>query len=265
MGVFRLKISRLNNGSFVASVLDHEIHSHNGSQVWATLEPESGYDDQGALYYVIVVVFMYGFSIILMIGSSMKKSQQDNGMNTYMKDLDKMRRLERRQEKFKMRLVMNKQRVNRILGPDRAEMSVLKHTQHSPHGYTTKSNNPSPNTSTSHAKSSDDETKPLLHTPLHRLNHKSGGKTGPRSASLFVNSSSNVVEMSFVHPGKLDIEDSKQTAALIVPCNKGNNTSLIHESANCEHIISRCLDREVTGSERFPLGTLIEETEPCTV
>ena len=82
------------------------------------------YDDTGALYYVIAVVLMYGFSIILMIGSSIKKSKNDNGVRKYMKDLDKVKRLARRQEKFKTRLVMNGKRYWKVLGSDRAVVSI---------------------------------------------------------------------------------------------------------------------------------------------
>ena len=55
-------------------------------------------------------------------GSSMKKSQHDNGVNTYMKDLDNVRRLERRQEKFKTRLAMQKKSYSRVLSSDKGEL-----------------------------------------------------------------------------------------------------------------------------------------------
>ena len=115
--LFRLRIHHLHNGTYLASVID-ETHHYNTSTV------QNEYDDTGALYYVIAVVLMYGCSIILMIGSSIKKSKNDNGVHKYMKDMDKIKRLARRQEKFKTRLVMYGKRYRNVLGSDRAELSV---------------------------------------------------------------------------------------------------------------------------------------------
>ena len=98
-----LQIKQLHSGTYFASVID-ETHHYNISTV------QNEYDDTGALYYVIAVVLMYGCSIILMIGSSIKKSKNDNGVHKYMKDMDKIKRLARRQEKFKTRLVMYRKR-----------------------------------------------------------------------------------------------------------------------------------------------------------
>ena len=80
----------------------------------AQLEPKKEpheYDDQGALLYVIVVLCMYAFSIILMIGSSIKKSKQDRGVSKYMKGMDKLRSIQRRQEKFKARMVFHNNKL----------------------------------------------------------------------------------------------------------------------------------------------------------
>ena len=89
-------------------MIDEPTSRHNTSA-----GTHGGYDDTGALYYVIAVVLMYGCSIVLMIGSSIKKSKNDNGVRKYMKDLDKIKRLARRQEKFKARLLMYGKRYHK--------------------------------------------------------------------------------------------------------------------------------------------------------
>ena len=115
-GLYFLTIKQLVNDTYIAKIVsDREQNS-------TTLTKASTYDDTGALYYVVAVVLMYGFSIILMIGSSVKKSKQDHGVHKYMKNLDKIKRLERRQEKFKARLLMYGKRSRKVLGSDRAEV-----------------------------------------------------------------------------------------------------------------------------------------------
>lgn len=95
----RFQIEQLDNETFLATLVAHS----NGSM----LHGEKPYDDQGALYYVVAVVFIYGFSIILMIGSLIKRNKNDNGVSKYMKDMDKVRRMERRQLKYQTRLAMS--------------------------------------------------------------------------------------------------------------------------------------------------------------
>ena len=46
-------------------------------------EPQSSI---GALYYVIAVVFIYSFSIILLIGSQIRKNKHDRGVSRFRKD-----------------------------------------------------------------------------------------------------------------------------------------------------------------------------------
>ena len=92
-----LQIVQLQNKSWIAVLLESEN---------STASTEAPYDDQGALYYVVAVVMIYGFSIILMIASFIKKSRHDNGLSKYMEDMDKVRQLERRQQKFKTRMAM---------------------------------------------------------------------------------------------------------------------------------------------------------------
>ena len=95
----KFQIEKLDNNTFLATLVTQANSSHfQGGQA---------YDDEGALYYVVAVVFIYGFSIILMIGSLIKKNKGDNGVSKYMKDMDKVRRLERRQRKYQTRLAMS--------------------------------------------------------------------------------------------------------------------------------------------------------------
>ena len=93
-----LQIVQLQNKSWIAVLLESENST--------AASTEDTYDDQGALYYVVAVVMIYGFSIILMIASVIKKSRHDNGLSKYMEDMDKVRQLERRQQKFKTRMAM---------------------------------------------------------------------------------------------------------------------------------------------------------------
>ena len=93
-----LQIVQLQNKSWIAVLLESENST--------AASTEDTYDDQGALYYVVAVVMIYGFSIILMIASFIKKSRHDHGLSKYMEDMDKVRQLERRQQKFKTRMAM---------------------------------------------------------------------------------------------------------------------------------------------------------------
>lgn len=133
----QLRVHRLDNGSFIATFLNGQQNGQfpsgntsldnlfhlNGTQ--GSLNGD--YDDVGALYYVVAVVFIYGFSIILMIGSLIRKSNTDRGMNIYMKGLDKVRRLERRQQKFKVRMFMHNRRVQRMIG---GSMNSMRQSVH---------------------------------------------------------------------------------------------------------------------------------------
>ena len=95
----KFQVERVDNDTFLATL----VSQSNTSHFYAT----RSYDDEGALYYVVAVVFIYGFSIILMIGSLIKKNKADNGVSKYMKDMDKVRRMERRQQKYQTRLAMS--------------------------------------------------------------------------------------------------------------------------------------------------------------
>ena len=81
----------------------------------------------GALYYVLAVIFMYGCSILLMFGSFIKKSKHDNHITTYMKELERIGKLELKQEKFKTKLKMHQKKVGG---------NILRHLIHIELSYT---------------------------------------------------------------------------------------------------------------------------------
>ncbi len=109
----RMNVVKLNNGTWHATVLEvlNQTYFNN-----ATSNP-TAYDNEGALYYVVVVVFIYGLSIILMIGSQALRKKSDGGIAKYMEGMDRIRMVERRHAKFKTRVAMmqNKQ-ISAILG-----------------------------------------------------------------------------------------------------------------------------------------------------
>ena len=97
----KFHVVMVNNRTFYASVI-----GKNKTLQSLNFFEKQPYDDTGALYYVVVVLCIYAFSIILMIGSVIKKSKHDNGVTKYMKGMDKIRRMERREQKFKIRLAV---------------------------------------------------------------------------------------------------------------------------------------------------------------
>ena len=76
----QLTVQDKGNGSYVADF----THLHRRK------------DDLGALYYVIAVIFIYGFSIILMIASHVRKNKMDTKLRHYTKEIAKVRKSERR-------------------------------------------------------------------------------------------------------------------------------------------------------------------------
>ena len=108
----KFHVVMVDNHTFYASVVGKNrtlLQSVNFLQ--QQVPPPAGgggdeYDDAGALCYVVVVLCIYAFSIILMIGSVIKKSKHDNGVTKYMKGMDRIRRMERREQKFKIRVAV---------------------------------------------------------------------------------------------------------------------------------------------------------------
>ena len=112
-------IVQLNNRTFQASE-----QGDNSSQLDLLKEAQPDYDGKGALYYVIAVLCMYAFSIILMIGSSIKKSKHDNNVTKYMKGMDKLRRIEKRQMKYRARMMFhNNKQLAQVLERKSSEKS----------------------------------------------------------------------------------------------------------------------------------------------
>ena len=118
---FRFRIDKMDNRTLIATVVGDDAMRNVSYD--KTDKPEQ--DDIGAFYYVIAVLLLYGFSIVLMIGSLVKRNKYDNGLSKYMKDMDKVKRLERRQEKFKTRLVMEQKRKHKHL----SQISVAASTE----------------------------------------------------------------------------------------------------------------------------------------
>ena len=82
----KYRIVHLPNGTVITTIFDENNANENG-----TLSVSSDYDGHGAVYYVVVVILLYGFSIVLMIGSSIRKSQRDGGVRRYMKNRERIK------------------------------------------------------------------------------------------------------------------------------------------------------------------------------
>lgn len=107
-----LKLIRVNNNTFIArnfELFNPNDLERNGTEAYNS----QGYDSNGALIYVCVVLLFYAFSIVLMIGSSMKRGLSEDRISRYGKDIEQVHRLERRQEKYKTRLAMIKNTKSR--------------------------------------------------------------------------------------------------------------------------------------------------------
>jgi hypothetical protein len=109
---FIFKLLSEGNGTVTGELLYSSNHSL----------PAETYDSDGAAYYILAVIFMYGCSILMMIASFVKKSSPENSGVKYMKDLQSLEKLQLQQEKFRTKLQMHQKKVHRILGPDRAEV-----------------------------------------------------------------------------------------------------------------------------------------------
>ncbi len=82
----RMHVVKVNNGTWHATVLEvlNQTYFNNSTSTPAA------YDNEGALYYVVVVVFIYGLSIILMIGSQALRKKSDGGITKYMEGRHKL-------------------------------------------------------------------------------------------------------------------------------------------------------------------------------
>ncbi len=77
-GPIRFHVVPLDNRTLLATLVGRNATSLQSALLGRR---GGGYDGQGALSYVVVVLCIYAFSIILMIGSVIKKSKHDNAVN----------------------------------------------------------------------------------------------------------------------------------------------------------------------------------------
>ena len=82
---YKFLIEKTGNRSFVASIVSDNKHRD---------------DDLGALYYVVAVIFIYGFSIVLMIASHIRKNKMDQKLTSYLKEMANVRKRERQIQLF---------------------------------------------------------------------------------------------------------------------------------------------------------------------
>ena len=101
--IVAVKVSNLQNRTFIGRILE----SHNNT----TATNQVPYDSTGAVYYILAVIFMYSFSIMMMIGSFARKTKHDNHFRSYMKDIEIVAKLELKQEKFRTKLHMHQKKV----------------------------------------------------------------------------------------------------------------------------------------------------------
>ena len=78
----RFRIQATNNETFVAILDTHETE----------------YDNNGAVYYVVVVVLIYGLSIVMMIASHIRRNNQDGQLRSYLKEMAILRKKNRREK-----------------------------------------------------------------------------------------------------------------------------------------------------------------------
>lgn len=104
---FEMKVRNIGNETFIASIREHS--NSTDSQIYKRND-----DAAGALYYVCAVIVIYGFGIILMIASVINKGKHDKSIYKYIADLDNLKRMEKRKEKFKTRLLMQKMQKKKI-------------------------------------------------------------------------------------------------------------------------------------------------------
>ena len=78
---FSIKFEPFNNGSIVGSVV-HEVKKKGDG------------DYEGALYYVIAVILIYGCSILMIIASYVRKNKMDQKLNRYIKEIATVRKRE---------------------------------------------------------------------------------------------------------------------------------------------------------------------------
>ena len=90
--MFQFRLEETGNGTFMASIYTPDKNV-----------TEAVYDHDGAVKYVFAVLIVYGMSIIIMIASLVRKSQkghdEDGSVESYFKDIHKIRMAEKQQRK----------------------------------------------------------------------------------------------------------------------------------------------------------------------
>lgn len=87
---FHVRVQRLYNGSLVAMLTGPNNTSvaalvgDTASSMTSKISSHGSQSSIGAVYYVIAVVLIYGFSIILMIGSQIRKNKHDKGVSRFL-------------------------------------------------------------------------------------------------------------------------------------------------------------------------------------
>ncbi|CAH1776120.1 unnamed protein product [Owenia fusiformis] len=103
---------RLHNSTYIATVLNND--GTNAQKGYTIGEGKYGHvyynsdDDVGALYYVVAVVLIYGLSIVLMIGSHIRKNKMDKRISSYLKEMSYVRKRERRDQLYQVAQTNNK-------------------------------------------------------------------------------------------------------------------------------------------------------------
>ena len=90
----RFRIEVQGNGTFLASIIESSTKGKNSS-----MDPYEN-DQVGALYYVLAVIFIYGFSIVMMIASHIRKNKIDRKLNHYLKEMATVRKREQQMQLY---------------------------------------------------------------------------------------------------------------------------------------------------------------------
>ncbi|ELT93331.1 hypothetical protein CAPTEDRAFT_202676 [Capitella teleta] len=85
-GGLTFKIDKADNDTLIATITRRD-HKRNE-------------DSAGALYYVVVVILIYGCSILMMIASYIRKNKVDQRLNRYFKDMATVRKREEQLQLF---------------------------------------------------------------------------------------------------------------------------------------------------------------------
>lgn len=87
----------IGNWTFIASIIQPDRIATND-----TVAQGSPHDPQGAVMYVVIVVFLWGFSIVLLIASYVRKNQSDRTISLYLEEIKVVRKQSRRQNLIKV-------------------------------------------------------------------------------------------------------------------------------------------------------------------